>query len=235
MGGGGPDTQQVSKTRDVEAENTLFGTAQRGSEFLGQGVFDQFQEPLRQLSQALGGQIPASALPIANTLRQESLVNQSTALRDIDARLAGITGNRAQTGGLSIIGQTISDFARDRSQIPARVIQDVIRNFLPIAQQQSAQQAGIQQGGLAASGQFNPVSGGRQSQAINRTLAGIPPEQKSGGGIGTALGTGLGFLIGGPGGALLGSQLGGAAGSSISFGGRNSSGNLFNPTLGQPT
>lgn len=203
-GGGGPGFQPVSKTRDVEAEDTLFGTAQRGAEFLGEGVFDQFQEPLRQLSQALGGQIPASALPIANTLRQESLLNQSTALRDIDARLAGISGNRAQTGGLSILGQTISDFARDRSQIPARVIQDVIRNFLPIAQQQSQTQAGIQQGGLAASAGFNPISGGRAAQQQNLAAAGQPPEQKSGSGLGAALGLGLPLLIGSFGGGTPG-------------------------------
>lgn len=191
MGGGSPDFQQVNTGRDTQAEDTLFGTAQRGADFLGQGVFDQFQEPLRQLAEALGGQIPASALPIANVLREESLLNQSTALRDIDARLATTGGNRAQTGGLSVLGQTISDFARDRSQIPARVIQDVIRNFLPIAQQQSQQQAGINQAGLTASGQFNPVSQGRQAQAINRTIAGQPPEQKSGSGLGQAVGLGL--------------------------------------------
>ena len=218
-GGGGPDFQPVERGRDVRAENTLFGTAQRGADFLGQGVFDQFQEPLRQLAQALGGQIPASSLPIANVLREESLLNQSTALRDIDARLSTTGGNRAQTGGLSILGQTISDFARDRSQIPARVIQDVIRNFLPIAQQQSQQQAGINQAGLSASGQFNPVSQGRQSQAINRTIAGQPPEQKSGGGIGQLLGTGLGALVGGPAGAAIGGGLGGSFGGGSSGGG----------------
>jgi len=210
MGSSGPDFQPVNRGRDTQAENTLFGTAQRGADFLGQGVFDQFQEPLRQLSQALGGQIPASALPIANTLRQESLLNQSTALKDIDARLSTVGGNRAQTGGLSIIGQTISDFARDRSQIPARVIQDVIRNFLPIASQQATQQQGINQAGLSASGQFNPISGGRAAQQQNLAAAGQPPEQKSGGGLGTALGVGLPLLataFGGPAAGLSTAQL----------------------------
>ena len=228
MGGdSGPDFQRVNRERDVVGENTLFGTAQRGAEFLGQGVFDQFQEPLRQLSQALGGQIPASALPIANTLRQESLLNQSTALRDIESRLSGIGGNRAQTGGLSILGQTISDFARDRSQIPARVIQDVIRNFLPLASQQVQQQGGIRQGALAASGQFNPVSQGRQAQAINRTIAGQPPEQKSGSGIGSLLGTGLGLALGGPVGGAIGGSLGGSA-----FGGGGTGGIQLAPRTG---
>ena len=209
MGSSGPGFQKVDKNRDPLAEDTLFGTAQRGADFLGQGVFDQFQEPLRQLQQALGGQIPASALPIANTLRQESLLNQSTALRDIESRLSTVGGNRAQTGGLSILGQTISDFARDRSQIPARVIQDVIRNFLPIAQQQSGQQQGINQAGLSASAGFNPISQGRATQQQNQAIASQPPEQKSGSGIGTALGVGLPLLFsGGTAAPLLGATAG---------------------------
>lgn len=218
MGGGSP-SQTVERGRDVKAEDTLFGTAQRGADFLGQGVFDQFQEPLRQLQQALGGQIPASALPIANTLRQESLLNQSTALRDIESRLSTVGGNRAQTGGLSILGQTISDFARDRSQIPARVIQDVIRNFLPIAQQQSGQQQGINQAGLSASAGFNPISQGRAAQQQNQAIASQPPEQKSGSGLGTALGVGLPLLAtaftGGAAAPLLGATGAAALPSSI--------------------
>jgi len=210
MGSSGPDFVPVDRSRDTEAENTLFGTAQRGADFLGQGVFDQFQEPLRQFAQALGGQIPASALPIANTLRQESLQQQSTALRDVDARAAGLGGNRAQTGVLGIAGQVISDFARDRSQIPARVIQDVIRNFLPIAQQQAGQQQGINQAGLSASAGFNPISGGRAAQQQNLAIAGQPPEQKSGSGIGQLAGVALPLLataFGGPAAGLSTAQL----------------------------
>jgi len=196
MGGdSGPEFQKVEKGRDVEAEATLFGTAETGRQFLGQDVFKSIQPAIDQLQQALGGQIPASSLPIANVLREESLLNQSTALRDIDARLATTGGNRAQTGGNSIIGQLISDFSRDRSQIPARVISDVIKNFLPLAQQQSLTQSGINQSALTSSQGFNPISGGRAAQQQNQAIAAQPPEQKSGAGIGTAIGVGLPLIL----------------------------------------
>ncbi len=226
MGGGGPSFQPVSSARDVQAENTLFGTAERGAEFLGRGVFDPIQEPLRQLGQALGGQIPASALPIANVMREESLLGQSQALEDITAQLAGAGGGRGQFGGNRLLAQTISDFARGRAQIPGRVISDVIRNFLPLAQQQVGQQAGIQQGALGASGQFNPLAAGRQAQAIQRIQAGQPPEQKSGAGIGTALGVGLPLALsafGGPAGLAAAPAVSGG----LSFGGRGPTGSFF--------
>jgi len=210
MGSKSPKNEPVNRGRDVQAENTLFGTAQRGADFLGQGVFDQFQEPLRQLAQALGGQIPASALPIANTLRQESLQNQSTALRDVDARAAGLGGNRAQTGVLGIAGQVISDFARDRSQIPARVISDVIQNFIGLVPQQAAQQQGINQAALSSSQGFNPVTRGRAAQQQNLAAAGQPPEQKSGSGAGQLAGVALPLLataFGGPAAGLGAAQL----------------------------
>jgi len=233
MGSSGPEQRKVDFRRDVQAEDTLFGTAERGREFLGQGVFDQFQKPLRQLSQALGGQIPASALPIANTLRQESLQQQSTALRDVDARSAGLGGNKAQTGVLGIAGQLISDFARDRSQIPARVISDVIRNFLPIASQQATQQQGINQSALTSSGGFNPISGGRAAQQQNQAAAAQPPEQKSGAGAGQLAGVVIPALLtaftGGAAAPLLAGSLAnaGSAAAGINFGGRNASGSFF--------
>ena len=50
MGDGGTDFQEVDRGRDIKAENTLIGPAERGREFLGHGAFDQCQEPLRQLA-----------------------------------------------------------------------------------------------------------------------------------------------------------------------------------------
>ena len=125
----------------------------------------------------------------------KSLLNQSTALRDTEARISGVGGNRTQTGANSIIGQIISDFSRDRSQIPARIIQDVIKNFLPLAQQQSVAQAGINQSALTASQGFNPISGGRAAQQQNQAIAAQPPEQKSGSGIGQAVGVALPLIL----------------------------------------
>jgi len=221
-GGGGPGKEKVDKTRDIVAEDTVFGTAERGREFLGQGI-EQF-DFASQIRAALSGVVPPSVVPLVNTLRQESLQNQSTALRDIDARTAGITGNRTQTGVQSLIGQLISDFSRDRSQIPARVIGDILRNLIPAQTNQNTQTAARSTTALQASGNFNPVSQGRQAQSINLARAGQPPEQKSGGagaGIGSAIGTAVGVLLApATGGASLAIPLaagaaGGAAGGAI--------------------
>jgi len=198
-GGGGPRIDPVNFSRDIEAENTLFGSAERGFDFLtGGGIFDLFKDPLEQLSQALGGQIPASGLPLANVLRESSLAEQSTARRDVEAQLATTGGNRGQTGGNQIIADIITQFSRDRAGIPARVIGETIRQFLPLAQQQTGITAGLRQGALSESAAFNPVSRGRATQAQNLAQAGAPPQQgKSGAGIGALIGTLLPAVFGG--------------------------------------
>ena len=225
MGGtSGPSFQKVNKERDILGEETVTGTANVFKDFLNQGVNQADISPI--INAALQGETATATLPLVNSLRQENLLNQDNAIKQLNNTVAGF--GRNQFGQNQLVANILSQFGIDRSKIPARIFTDVINTLIPQQLQQNAQTSGNNQAALAGSQNFNPVSPGRQAQAINRTVAGQPPEQgKSGAGIGALLGTAASLLIpGGQAAAPVLVGLGNAA-EGLSFGGRNASGNFF--------
>jgi hypothetical protein len=230
MGSDSPNTVDVPEGRDIPGEQNILGT---GTEFLrfltggeqGKSALDQavggFDLPLQQLTQALQGNATGFLRPLVATATEDSLQGQSTALRDIETFLARQAGGRAQAGGNQLRGQTISDFAQNRSRIPLNILTSTIQNFLPLLSQKVQAElgrAGVAGQALTGSQNFNRVSEGAQAQAINRTAAGIPPESKNLSGIGSAIGIATALATGNPAATPLGAGVGGNIGASVDLG-----------------
>lgn len=192
--GEGPDITPTGPTSPA-------GVVSTGQDFLNlilQGApgetkleeaISSFDLPLQQLIDAIQGKATGTLAPQIARGTEASLLAQSAATGDIERFAARQAGGRGQFGVDRLRAQTGSEFGRQRAGIPLNVFTNTIQNFLPLlAQRVQAElgRAATGQAALSSAQAFEPVSLGRQAQAIQRGQAGIPPESKDLSGFGTA-------------------------------------------------
>ncbi len=141
--GEGVNIEDLEVGRDVAAEDAVFSTFQRAqSEFLGatepergalQAMIDKLSGSFTNVEAALGGRVPTSQLPIATTAIGENLQQESNAVKNIKNQLAA-ANQGASFFGQRLIGQTKSEFGRDRSRIVPDLIRTILQEQTPIAQ-----------------------------------------------------------------------------------------------------
>ena len=217
MSSGGPDFQPVPQGRDIQGEQNITGAGGEFLKFLRGGATGEalggFDLPLQQLMDALQAKPTGTLAPQIARGTEANLLAQSAATGDVERFAARQAGGRGQFGIDRLLAQTGSEFGRQRAGIPLNVFTNTIQNFLPLLAQKLAGESQLAQTALQGGQQFSRTSGGAQAQAINRTIAGIPPESKNLGGVGAALGLTLGGPIGGALAGLLTSGGSGGGGS----------------------
>ena len=201
LGGGkgeGPDITPTGPTSPTGVVNT-------GQEFLNlilqgdpgktklEGAIKGFDLPLQQLIDAIQGKATGTLAPLIARGTEASLLSQSAATGDVERFAARQAGGRGQFGVDRLLAQTGSEFGRQRAGIPLNVFTNTIQNFLPLLMQKVQAELGraaTGQAALSSAQAFEPVSLGRQAQAVQRGQVGIPPESKDLSGFGTALALG---------------------------------------------
>ena len=201
LGGGKGDGPDITPTGPTSPGGVV-NTGQEFLNFILQGApgetkledaISGFDLPLQQLIDAIQGKATGVLKPLISQGIESSLLAQSAATGDIERFGARQAGGKGQFGIGRLLAQTGSEFGRQRARIPTNIFTSTIQNILPlIAQKVQAEQgrAAVGQSALSSAQQFEPVSLGRQAQAVQRGQAGIPPESKDLSGFGTALALG---------------------------------------------
>ena len=229
LGGGKGEGPDITPTGPTSPEGVV-GTGQEFLNFLLQGAPGEtkleeavsgFDLPLQQLTDALQGKATGTLGPLISRGIEDTLLAQSTATGDIERFGARQAGGRGQFGVGRLLAQTGSEFGRQRARVPLNVFTNTIQNFLPLLMQKVQAELGratVGQAALTSAQAFEPVSLGRQAQAVQRGQAGIPPETKDLSGVGSLAGLTLGSILGGPAGGAAGATVGSNVGATIGTG-----------------